>query len=108
MVVEASNQQSEYVVKRPNKKLFPRVKLIPPTHESARDEGPRLIPLNSLNGDKIETSDYFLGLADTFLSRSDICPQISLSQISVQEVGSANYFLGLADTLLYGSEVYSK
>jgi hypothetical protein len=53
-------------VKRLRKKFVGKVKLIPPTHESARDEGPRLIPLSKILGNP-ETTDYYVGLADLLL-----------------------------------------
>jgi hypothetical protein len=48
------------------KTRHPKVKRIPPTAESARDEGPRLLPL----GDRISEPsklDHYLDLADAAL-----------------------------------------
>jgi hypothetical protein len=56
-------------VKKPRKRmpLFSKVKLIPPAHKSARDEGPRLIPFGE-QAERHETSDYYVRLADELLS----------------------------------------
>ncbi len=49
--------------------IISKVKLIPPNEESARDEGPRLIPFGE-KAERHETSDYYVRLADELLAPS--------------------------------------
>jgi hypothetical protein len=44
----------------------PRVERIPPTEDAARDEGPRLIPLND-HSKEPSRLEHYLDLADTAL-----------------------------------------
>ena len=48
------------------KKHAPRVKRLPPTAPSARDEGPRLLPLGDRTGEPSKL-DHYLDLADAAL-----------------------------------------
>ncbi len=52
-----------------NKQKLAKVKLIPPTEEAARDEGPRLVPLDERLGHKAEIMDYYVKLADLALTK---------------------------------------
>lgn len=56
------------VAKPPAARKVPRPKLqrIPPTSEAARDEGPRLIPLDEPSKEASRV-DHYLDLADTAL-----------------------------------------
>ncbi len=56
------------MMKRSKQKMA-RVKLIPPTDEAARDEGPRLVPLDERLGHKPEPMDYYVKLADAALAK---------------------------------------
>jgi hypothetical protein len=49
-----------------SKKKQPRLKRIPPTAPSARDEGPRLLPLEDRVGESSRL-DHYLDLADAAL-----------------------------------------
>lgn len=59
--------RGEYQVKRkrPSKKIA-KLKLIPPTAADARDEGPRLIPLEERSNEPSRL-EHYLELADTAL-----------------------------------------
>ena len=50
--------------KKPKKKA---VRRIPPTKPSARDEGPRLIPLAEKQDTPAKTSEYYAHLAEKLL-----------------------------------------
>lgn len=54
--------------KRPSKKTA-KLKLIPPTQAEARDEGPRLIPLEERSKEPSRL-EHYLELADTALGLS--------------------------------------
>ena len=47
-----------------------KVQRIPPTAEAARDEGPRLIPLDDRSKEP-SRMEHYLDLADTALGRKD-------------------------------------
>jgi hypothetical protein len=55
-------------MKRRKRPLISKVRLIPSTHNDARDEGPRLIPFGKI-AERHETSDYYVRLADKILAR---------------------------------------
>ncbi len=52
------------------KKHSPRLKRLPPTSPSARDEGPRLLPLGD-RGAEPSKLDHYLDLADAALGLKD-------------------------------------
>jgi hypothetical protein len=57
------------VKRKPASKKNSRLKLIPPTEADARDEGPRLIPLDERSKEPSRL-EHYLELADTALGLS--------------------------------------
>ncbi len=51
---------------RADDRVYPRISRLPPSSEAARDEGPRLIPLEDRGKDPSRV-EHYLDLADTAL-----------------------------------------
>jgi hypothetical protein len=55
---------------KPSKKRKPHIERLPPSEPAARDEGPRLIPLDEKSKEPSRL-DHYLELADSALGQSE-------------------------------------